>query len=77
MIITNWLSIGEGGAQLRDVGMVQAGQKLDFAEKTRGEFLASGQVGQQDLHGLDAVRNEHSCTRYTRPIPPLPSSLRI
>src|SRR5882762_10527242 len=49
--------VGEGGTELRDVRMIQAGEQLDFTQETSGEFFASGEIGQEDFHGLDAVGN--------------------
>src|SRR5260370_41914710 len=37
--------------------MIQAGQQLDFTQETSGKFFASGEIGQEDFHGLDAVGN--------------------
>ena len=48
----------EGGTQGGDVRMVETGQHLDFSQETVCEFFLAGQVGEQDLHGLDAVRDD-------------------
>ena len=48
----------EGGTQGGDVRMVETGQHLDFSQETVCELFLAGQVGQQDLHGLDAVRDD-------------------
>src|SRR6202158_1036535 len=37
--------------------MIQAGKQLYFTQETSGEFFASGEIGQEDFHGLDAVGN--------------------
>src|SRR5208282_1050981 len=46
---------GQRGAQLGDIGMVEAGENFYFAQETIGEFLLLGKIGQQDFHGFDAV----------------------
>ena len=47
---------GQRGAQLGDIGMMQAGENFYFAQETIGEFLLLGKIGQQNFHGFDAVR---------------------
>ena len=44
--------------QRRNVGMIETGQQLDLAHEAGAQVALVGQVGQQDLHGLDAVGNE-------------------
>src|SRR5580658_616364 len=45
----------ESGAQSSDVGMIEAGEDFDFAEEAIGEIFLTGEVGQKNFHGLDAV----------------------
>ena len=45
------------GAQRGDVGMIEAGEDLNFAEEAVSEIFLSGKIGKQDLHGLNAIGN--------------------
>ena len=47
----------EGGAQLRDAGMLEAGQGADLGHEPGGKIGVGGEVGQKDLHRLFAVGN--------------------
>ena len=48
----------ERGSKRGDVGMIQAGHELDFALETRGQFLPSRQIREEDLHGFNAVGDD-------------------
>ncbi len=45
----------QGGAERGDVGVLQAGVELDFAEKAIGEGGIFVQIGEHDFHRLLAV----------------------
>src|SRR5712692_6404822 len=38
--------------------MIQAGNEFDFALETRGQLLPSREIGEEDLHGLNAVGDD-------------------
>jgi len=48
---------GEGGAQRGDIGVIEAGKDFYFTEKTVGEIFLAGEVGEENFHGLDTVRD--------------------
>jgi len=48
---------GECGAKRSDVRMIEAGENFDFAKETVGEIFLASEVGEENLHGLDAVRD--------------------
>src|SRR5664280_2342546 len=48
----------ESRPERRDIGMIEAGQQLDLAHEASAQVALIRQVGQQHLHGLNAVRNE-------------------
>ena len=50
--------VGERGAEGGDVGMMERGEQTDFAEETVGERLVGGEVGEKDLHRLDALGDD-------------------
>jgi hypothetical protein len=39
-------------------GMIESGDQLDLAQKAFGEVGSGVDIGQENFHGLDAVRNQ-------------------
>ena len=50
--------VGERGAERGDVGMVERGEETNFAKEAVGERLVGGEVGEKDLHRLDALGDD-------------------
>ena len=48
----------QGGVERRDVGMLEAGVDFDLAQKAVGQRGVLVQIGEDDLHGLLAVREQ-------------------
>ena len=49
--------VTKGCVELGDIGVVEAGEQLDFAEEASDEFVGDGATGGEDLHGLGSVGN--------------------
>ena len=47
----------EGGAERRDIWMIEAGKYFDFAKEAVGKIFLADEVGQKYFHSFDAIRN--------------------
>jgi len=47
MIIHQLVVVGEGGTELRDVGMIQAREQLDFTQETSGDSSRPARSGKR------------------------------